>query len=221
MMKQFNTALDDSAFTLSDFIVSFPESGKIVASAVFLTNNDFSFQITHENEVYTVETPGVHFWSERNRCSNVSTAVGRIGDWCKNVRAEIQAASPIFDEFDKLREDLKAKIAEHEDDLKGHFTREEADSLGEKFDELVRRFEELNAKNEITEYQLEEIRRDMEALKENAKTFEKGAFFQTAGNKIFNVCRRIGGSAAAKTVAIEAAKEVTKLALQGKLTLPH
>ena len=221
MVKDFKVALDESLFTLSDFTIGFPDSGKVLATATFIADPQYTFQLGKEDEeTYTLETPGEHYWSERNRVYGIPAGIQRIGTWCKNIKADIRAKSPIFDEFEELRQDLKAKIAEHEEDLEGHFTREEAAAMEAKFDQLIKRFEELRKKNEITEKELTEIKRDLTALKEDARTFEKAAFFKTAGNKILNVCRRIGGSKAARAIGLEAAKEVTKLALEGKLQLP-
>lgn len=221
VIKQFREALDSSAFTLSDFQVTFPDQGKIYAAATFTSNTQYSFKILPEDgRMYTEETPGDSFWTQRVNNYDINTAIGRIDNWTKNIRADIRAATPLYDEFEQLREDLDAKLAEHEAELEGHFTREEAEEWEVRFDELLARFEELREKNEITETQLNQVKRDLEILKENAHDFEKRAFFKTAGNKIFNICRRLGGSKIARTVSLEAVKEVTKLAIQGKLTLP-
>ena len=220
VMRQFREALDNSAFTLSDFQVAFPDQGKVYAAATFTPNSQYSFKIIPDGtDVATEETPGDSFWTQR-ATHYMSAAVERVGAWTKNIRADIRAATPIIDEFEELREELKSKIAEHEADLEGHFTREEAAALDARFDELFARFEELRKKNEITEAQLNQIKSDLAGLKENAKTFDKGAFYRTAGNKILNICCRVGGSKVARTISLEAVKEVTKLAVEGKLQLP-
>jgi hypothetical protein len=222
VMRQFTDALDNSAFTLSDFQVTFPDQGKVFAAATFTPNPQYTFKLVPDGtDVITEETPGDSFWTQRVSQYGMPSAIARVETWTKNIRADIRAATPLFDEFEELREELKTKITEHEADLKGHFTREEAAVFDAKFDEILARFEELRKKNEITEAQLNEIKRDLSALKENAKTFEKQAFFKTAGNKLINICRRVGGSKVARTIGLEAAKEVTKLALEGKLQLPR
>jgi hypothetical protein len=220
-MRKLKEALDNSAFTLSDFQVAFPDQGKVYAAATFMPMPQYTFKVIPDGtDVLTEETPGESYWTQKVDCYSMGAAIDRISMWTKNIRADIRASTPAIDEFEKFREELNAKIADHEKDLEGRFTREEAAAMAAQLDELIQRFEVLRKKNEITDTELNEIKRELSALKENAETFQKKAFFRTAGNKIFNLCRRVGSSKAAKALGLEAAKEVVKLGVEGKLQLP-
>jgi hypothetical protein len=222
MMKRLTSALDNSAFTENDFKVSFPDTGKVLASATFIPEPHYTFQIFKEEngEIFSLESPGNHYGSERQKVYAVTDGIDRAKDWCKNIKADLRAQVPVIDEFEKLRKEFQAHVDKNEADLQGYFTQEEAADLGKRFDDLIKKFEDLKKKNEVTEKDLDAVRRDLAGLKEDAKTFQKGTFFRTAGNKMFNVCRRIAASKAARTIALETAKEVAKLAVEGKLQLP-
>lgn len=215
-IKRIHEGLEKSVFTTGDFEVSFPESGQALASIKFLPTKGYSLLIAQygtagDEKFYTRETPGEHKSIEDHDQSGFESCLSRIPEWCKHIRADLRASNPVFDEFEEFRRTLEAQIREHVENPEQHFSREEADALRAKLDEILAKFDDLSNRNAITEAEIKLVREEIAELKKDVGTFPKGAFFKTSGNKLLRLMKRFSKSDVAKELIITTTKHFLEL----------
>jgi len=215
MMREVRSKLNSSSFTADDFQISFPASGNTLLQLTFIGAPTYSYVVTRQekynsDEIAYVVTacPGAHLKIERFSTSEIPRTIASIPTWCQNLRHDLRLSSPVYDELSELRESLLNQINEHVSDPEKHFTRDEAESLTRRFDEILEQFGELKKKNKITEDELAAVKADLKALKENAQSFPKGVFFRTAGNKILSMICSLAKSPEGKHLLLSTAKHL-------------
>jgi len=218
IVSKIYNALEKTPFTLADFNVVTPDEEDELLLITFLPQDTFQFRVVYlereesgDKSMTKIMSPGFHKMKEGQYISSLSYIHEDVGEWGKRIREELRASLPVYEEIDQIRElveeHLKSKV-ENED---SPFSNSEIDELRSKFDDLASKFEELAENNEITQKELNKLKREMGAVKENLKNFPKGVWYRTAATRIFSVFSKIVTSSEGRKVLAKAAKKALEL----------
>lgn len=179
IIKIYN-ALDRSAFSPADFVIDFPEAGEVLVSIRFRYDNNFLFELKErwdkERRVprfFTIEAPGEHKVQEAVAIVEPSSAASWVMTWCSNIRSELRASIPVYDDLDHIREMIEKHIQEHVKHPEEPFSEAEIDALREKLDNLTEKFDELQQQNELTEQEVNRLKREIRSVKSDLAGFPK------------------------------------------------
>jgi hypothetical protein len=114
----------------------------------------------------------------------------------------------VLDEFDDLRAQFDKHIKEHLEDPEAPFTAEELDRINKKFDELYQQLAALAAKHEVTEKELNQVKRQFDLLKQNAGDYPKGMWANLAKNRLITALRKVAASKEAEKLMYEGARKL-------------
>ncbi len=202
-IKRLLDALEDSYFTTAGFSIEFPEEGEIYALIKFRDNPEYLFRFSHKNYThsYTVSyQPGTILKSTVYSTDKLSEVLKSVGVWTESIKEELRTLNPFFDEMKDLRKEFNEKLDAAIEDGKSQFTKEELDALKDKFDDLNEKFTELHIKNEVTEEELEKVKRTLDELTQDAKSFPKKVWYRTAGAKFIKLTSKVLSSKQGQTL---------------------
>jgi hypothetical protein len=222
-IQLINQALDNEYFSLADFNVEFPESGKKLAVITFAHNKKYYFMI-HEgpegkglaalasmdsNTVpITTECPGDYKTVEEHQHKSFNDCVRRISYWCKNIRDDLRTSMPAFKEIDDLKRQFEEHIKDHLENPEEPISAIEAEAISARFDALYQKFEELKEKHEITAAQLKDIQKDFEIIKSNASLYPKGLWANLTSSRLVSLLKKIAISPEGRKLMYEGAKKL-------------
>ena len=135
----------------------------------------------------------------------------RVEVWIRNVRDELRTTVPVYAELDDLKAKLEKHINEHVSNPDVPFSAAEADEMREKLNDLLSRLEEMEKKSEITEQELNRLKKELTSIKANVTTFPKGVWYKTAANKLWAVTSKIATSQESRQVLAKAAQKMLGL----------
>jgi len=219
VIEKVYKALDNDYFTIGDFETSFPNKrDEPLCQIKFRHNARFSFLITEgpKNKLnplgevvpMTVESPGDFKTSETHDHNSFEECLDRIRFWCENVRKDLRAQIPLIDEFDDLRAEFDKHIKEHLSDPEQSFTPDELERINKRFDELYEQLAALAAKHQVTEQELQQVKRQFDLMKHSAREYPKGMWANLTKNRIITALRKLAGSKEARKLMYEGARKL-------------
>jgi hypothetical protein len=164
-------------------------------------------ELEEERRLGQMLTPGVHETSEASYIQSLEGIDRTVANWCRHVRDELRATLPVYEELDEIRGIIEEHINKNVDNPEEPFSASEVEELRQKLDFMAEQFSDLLERNEITEKELNVLNREVTALKENMKGFTKGAWYRTAGTRLFDVARKIVTSKEGRKVLADAARK--------------
>jgi hypothetical protein len=207
--QQIGETLDRSVFTAADFRIDYPETDSVLALITFSPEPAYQFKLGEQNynsKFQLAYAPGQFLETVSVEVETFAKCLESITTWSNNIRADLRANSPLAAEMDELRKSFEQAMNQHVTDPEKHFTKQEAEELRARLDEMAFKFDELHQRNAITEEQLDSIKREIEQLKSNTQSFTKKTFFRTAGNKLLSIFGQVASSKAAQEVLIDATR---------------
>lgn len=184
-------ALDRSYFTVHDFEVRFPDSEETLVEITFIPKRDFHYVIRRFNGGFQViSSPGELLSVEFKEVSLFDHCVDYIPRWCQRILADLRTDFPLYDDLEHLYSILEEQINEHINDQEEHFAPEERAAIWAKLDSLLEKFEELERQNVITAKDLENIKKEMDNMREDLNSFSRGVWYRTAGNRVLSIISR-------------------------------
>lgn len=213
VLAKIYATLDRSPFTAVDFLIEQPkEMGELILTVKFRHNADFIFQVQeHEGEMYVLEAPGEFLKQEPRKLLSLQQVPERLAVWARNIRDEVRAQLPAYDEIDELRELIEKHLEDHLEDQGAPFSKAEADELREKLDALAGKFAELAEHSEITKQELNRVQQELTSIKANLGTYPKGTWYKTTATKLWSVTSKIMTSAESRQVIAQAARKLIGL----------
>lgn len=224
----------DTRFSAKDFSFTYPTSGRILLTIQFKHQDGFSLKLTKEEEydvvtqrdglsalmggaserkskytVYYIEmTPGEYEKTDKIEISSLGDTGRYIRDWCSHIYSEMSSMLVDHTVFDDLREQMEASFDETIEKPEESFSNEEVEAIKVKFDDLLKKFEELQEKNEITKSELGQIRQDLDNMKSSATVMPKGLWARVTNNKLVDIAVSIAKSKEGRTFLIEEIKKL-------------
>ncbi len=224
-MQSINRALDNEYFSLADFNVKFPESGNELAVILFAHNEKYYFFIregSEGNQVFaltaaltdrkvvpiTTECPGDYKTVEVHQHKSFDNCIYRISRWCENIRDDLRANTPAFKEIDDIKKQFEEHLKDHIQNPEELFSAVEAEALSARFDELYKRFEELEDRHEITEAQLRDIQKEFEIIKGGTSQYPQGLWASLTSSRLVSLLKRMAMSPEGRKLMYEGAKKL-------------
>jgi hypothetical protein len=213
-LKDLQESLRKSVFTLQDFLIELPQSGKTLARIKFKHNELFVFSIIETIEVeevtissnhafgsigndrvektktkvqYALLQPGEYKSSEQRDLSSLYDITYIIPQWCNYIKAELYALAPKVDPIEELNRQFSYDFEKNIKDPDSYFNDEEIDKINIKFDALYDEIASLTEKFELTERQLESVKREFNEFKSSSKSYSKGVWARVTNNKMISI----------------------------------
>lgn len=213
--------LDSSCFTASDFQIDTPANGDPLLQMTFRHHLGYSYIMKERIEkdangdrvsvFYVTVSPGDHKLQETDNFYEFSDVIKSITAWCRNIKSELRATIPVFDDVDMLREKIEEHIKAHVEDPEGKFDASELQDIREKFEALYATLEELKEHKKVTEAELNKLKKELQAIQEDAKYYPKGTWLKTASNKIFGTLTKIAASKEGRGIITDSARKLIGL----------
>lgn len=212
IQREVKDILDSSIFTADDFEVKFGDADQYenLVEIMFIANANYSYTITQlSRELRVTRKPGDFQEEERALYPSLPPALEGIHQWCKDVRNELKASLPLYNEVDKLR----SVIEEH---IKGdgdadEFSAEEIFALRKKFEDLEDRVSKLEKDKVITGTQMAEFRTGITQVKEDLEFYPRKTWIRTATNKLVKIVMTIGKSKEGRKMIADGARKLIGL----------
>ncbi len=213
IQREVMDVLDSSIYTADDFEVTFgdPDSNEYLITINFKHDTNFNFRVDHDSGYYiTTRTPGQITEEETHHFGSFSDPLGIIHEWCREIRNELKAGAPVYNEIDNLRDMIEGHISGSSSESED-FSVEEINDLRRKFDELQKRVEQLEKDKIITEKQLNEFTQGLNQIDEDIEYYPKQTWVKTATNKLTKIVLAIGKSKEGRKVITESARKLLGL----------
>lgn len=205
-------SLEKSPFTVADFEVTFGDEDAKLCVIKFRHRKGYFFVVwISEGRVCVTEAPGEHRNEESEVVHSFDSVPARILSWTRNVRDELRTTVPVYAEIDELRKIIDEHVAQNVPDPSGHFSKEEADDLRQKLDELSARLEQLVEKDQLTQQELNRLNQEISSLKANVGGYEKGTWYKTAASKLWITVTSIISSPEGRKVLTQATQKALGL----------
>jgi hypothetical protein len=191
-IKQVIEALDKSYFTVASFSVNFPDQGNKLVVISFLDNEKFIFNLSvNYQDVFTANyTLGDVKTTTQVEFEDFDKGFSFIKTWAENIKDELIASNPFYDELQNLKDEFNEKLNQHIKDPKQHFSKQETEELNAKLDDLEKKFEQLKEEQVITTQELRAAQKTLEELKNDLTQLPKKTWYRTAGNKIIEIAAK-------------------------------
>ncbi len=214
IQREIFDILDTSIFTSDDFNVQFgdPDSNQYLIIIQFKHNAHFVYKISkHIYQYQIVRTPGDIEEEESSNHNTYEESISFIKQWCNEVRNELKAEQPIYNELDNLRKMIEENLVFNSNSDENEFSVEEINNLKQKFEDLQARVEQLEKDKIITENQSNNIQEGLEKVKEDMEYYPKGTWIKTASNKVLNLFISIGKSKEGRKVLADGSRKLLGL----------
>jgi hypothetical protein len=188
-VKQILEVLGESYFTSAGFNVVFPDEGRHWAIATFLDDPKYVFHLNdgYRDDFKVEFTPGNVRVSTEAETKDFNDVLVYLKQWTKNIKDELAASSPLYDELENLKKEFAEKLNEHVKDSQQHFTKNEVEGLEVRLKDLAKNFDELREQQIITAHELKIAKDMLEELQANLTKMPKKTWYRTAGSKIIEV----------------------------------
>lgn len=221
VLEKIIKTLDSSCFTASDFSVETPANGDPLLQLTFRHHPSYAYILKEKFEkdadgekvsvFYVTASPGEHKLQETDNFYEFSDVIKGITAWCRNIRSELRAAIPVFDDIDILRAKIEEHIKEHVEDPEGKFDDYELQDIRAKFEALYVTLEELKEHKKVTEAELNKLKKELQAIQEDAKYYPRGTWLKTASNKIFGTLTKVAASKEGRGIIADSARKLIGL----------
>lgn len=214
IQREIYDILNGSIFTENDFGVIFgdPDSNEYLIIITFKHNNNFVYKVHKRTYRYDIiRTPGDIEEEETKQCKTFEESISYISQWCQEVRNELKAEQPIYNELDSLRKMIEESIVINNNSSESEFSVEEINNLQQKFEDLQARVEQLEKDNIITENQSNHIQDGLQKVKEDVEYYPKETWIKTASNKVLNLFVSIGKSKEGRKVLADGSRKLLGL----------
>ena len=212
--REVQDILDSSVFTSDDFQVIFGESdeNEHLIHIELKYGDELYFSVSdmpHSDSYSCTIKPGSLYERDVVTVHNVHQALMRIPQWALEARNELKAESPLFRDVEELKRTIEEHFSSNADEEE--FSVEEINSLKGKFDDLLRRVEELEKESQITQKQFEEFKSGIEQVSDDLEYYPKATWVKTASNKIYKTIQSIGKSKEGRAIIADGAKKLLGL----------
>jgi uncharacterized coiled-coil DUF342 family protein len=214
IQREIYDILDSSIFTSNDFNVTFgnPDSNEYLIIITFKHNTNYSYKIAKATYDYRlIRTPGDIEEKENTSCNSYEKSISYISLWCSEVRNELKAEQPIYNEIDSLRKMIEENIIINNNSNEAEFSVKEINDLQQKFEDLQTRVEELEKNKIITESQSTNIKNGLQRVKEDIEYYPKDTWIKTASNKVVDLFVSVGKSKEGRKILAEGGKKLLGL----------
>jgi len=199
-MMQIHDTLEESAFGVCGFQVSYPDAKNgPVSKIVFLGDPQFSFSF--DRKFTTTFSPGSTFATTTYENRDFSDVIADLKSWTLWIEEELKAQLPIYHEFEEFRRMLEEKLDAHVEDPESHFSEQDLEELRLKMDDMRSTLEELQKKNQLTEEQVKQANYRIKRLEELAKGMTKKDWLRTTINALYSLLRSFGIPSLGKQIA--------------------
>jgi len=189
--QKVRDALTASAFTLQDFNIEFPESGKIQFIITFVHYDNYSFTVKDANydseSMSVIVRPSNYKKQAEWELKGFDDALKQIPLWCNNIRDDLYSMAPNRDPLEALRTEFEKQIDTLIENPEDNFSSAELDAVNQKFDSLYKEFSSLKDEYEISKQQLQKIKQQFEEFKKSAESYPKGVWGKITNNKLVDI----------------------------------
>ena len=174
----------------------------------FIHDITFNLKVNYIPGYYrTTRTPGQLTEEEISNFREFNELLKIIPEWCREIRNELKAGAPIYNEIDALRETIESHISSSSSES-DDFSVEEINDLRKKFDELQERVEQLEKDKIITEKQLAEFTQGLSQIDEDIEFYPKATWIKTTANKLTKIVLAIGKSKEGRKIISDGARKL-------------
>jgi hypothetical protein len=211
--RRILATLEKSHFTASGYDIKYSTTESNFLHITFLPNKKLYFAATDQYGGFrSEESPGVLQTDEETfKHASLEDCLKAIAPWATRILEEYRALNPIVDEFETLKKSIAEQIEQHAADETAHFSREEAEAIRTKLDELGAKLAELSDKSATQEHQLREANAEIKSLKTDLELFPRGVWLRMAGGKVINLVKKVATSKEGRELAFTAAKKLLQL----------
>lgn len=240
-MKQIYDAFKSSKFTIADFDFSFPSSGNTLIIVKFKHHPEYRLELSERTGIKTVkvkdgfsrhfqstreeenkytaysllESPGKYKLEESNEIDSPSEIITKIPNWCHNIHSDICTKLETEDDFSVFRNQLEEIIQFNFENENSSFETHEIEALEKKFDMLQEMFNKLEEQNTITEENLEQVKKEINEIKNNSNVYPKGMWAKVTKNKLIKMLTDFAKTKEGRELFIEGIK---RLITNGNIT---
>lgn len=201
-IREIRESLDTSKFTINDFELDYPDTGRTLLRITFIHKPSYSFLLTEEyrsEPVYIVKmTPG-EFKLQETLLISLPTVVDEIPKWCEHIRRDLYALAPKVDPLEQLRQQLHRNLDEIVSSPEEYFNQSELDLVDERFNRLYADIANLKEENTLTKQQLTILKKEIEEFKQSARSYPKGAWARITSNRLVKTAGDIVNSTEGRT----------------------
>ncbi len=200
--------LDQTRLSSFNFDIISPEQ-KGLLIITFKANTNYYYKIDDDHNVIfspgtvrTVETRVTPSGSE------LIAALRFIPEWVNHLIDELEATSKFCDEIATLINKIEQRISDQEINPEEKFEPEEQADLEAKIEKLAEQFEEFKKHDVLNETELNNIKKELQTLKEDLVLFPRGVWLRSAGQKILDPLKKIIKSKESRNILISIAKKL-------------
>lgn len=217
LQRRIVETLDDSRFSAADFTVEFPNAGEVLIRITFKSHRTFKLTLTEEygGKFKLQECPSDFYFSAVRSDYNKDGLVDAVRKWTERIYEELRAMTPVYDDFEELRQELEKKLDEHVNDANSHFTPDEAEQIRKKigeFDKFLEKYAETHAE---LQKQVASLRQDLAKATETIESFSKSTWYRTTFNKVAKGLKALGRSPEVRQLAADSVKRLVFHSLTG------
>ncbi|MCE5163774.1 Uncharacterised protein [Plesiomonas shigelloides] len=219
--------LNSNDFCREDFTIEFPDKGSTLAKIIFTAKPTFHFNINEvspspfrqslnanrsvetEDKIVCSISPGDYKNIEQKTHPDLSVAIYSISTWLSNIKTElINSRNSNHIEIDEITKSLQESIEAGISNPDSYFTKQEADALKEKLNELQKRIDILENQENISRENKDVIDKAIIKTKNDIDLYPKGVWYRTAGNKIINAMKEILKTQEGRTALLELTRKL-------------
>lgn len=185
--REIREALEKSKFTLSDFEIEYPATGRTLLRIAFIHKPAYYFLLTEEMRpeyVYFVKAIPGEFKLQDVFQVSLGNVVDAIPQWCENIRSDLYALAPKHDPLEQLRQQLHQNLDGLVNDPDSYFNPDELGLVDERFNRLYEDIADLKEQYALTKQQLATLKKEIEEFKQSARAYPKGTWARITSNKL-------------------------------------
>jgi ATP-dependent Lon protease len=234
-IEKLKSEFESTRFSSNDFTYIYPTSGKILLVMTFKYDDEFTFQISEEEEYelvtqkgaytlamggtserknksienYVTYSPGEYKKTDKVDIYDIGNASDYIEKWCSYIYKEISYKEVDESFFDELRHDMEEKFKDSIENEAESFSDEELGKINSKFDDLLSKFEILKEESKITQEELNRVKDELDGFKSTAKVMPKGLWAKITNNKLVDIAVSFAKSKEGRDFVISEIKKLT------------
>lgn len=230
-VSDIRTALGNSRYTIEDFVLELPESGRLLVKITFVHKPEYTLALFEEEKLEKVKIeqnynmssrtenirqvilsvrtiPGRFKTKSDTEIYEIGEMLGLIPTWCESIRADLYALMPTLDPLEQLKKQLQAKLDELVKQPNDFFSEEELSVVDNRFDQLYEDIWQLREQHSLTKQQLEALQKELEEFKKSARAYPQGIWAKITSNKLVKVTGQIFNSSECRTFIFQQIRRV-------------
>lgn len=203
-IQEVRETLEKSCFTVHDFAIELPESGRTLLKITFLHRPEFSLTLFEDERsrpatsdqtplpgsrggplshtVYSITAaPGRFKLETTSEVADAGLLLGAIPQWCEDIRADLYALSSSPDPLEQMRAEINANLDRLLANPSGHFTEKELLNVDRQFDKL---YQEMVNLKRLSNQQLTKIKSEVDEFKKSARAYPRGTWAKITSNRL-------------------------------------